>query len=136
MPFKPSSSHNVFVCRQCGDCCKGYGGTYVTDADIDAIAAFIDKAPSVVRSEYCRLSGRKPLLKQRADGFCIFWEHNCTIHPVKPRMCRAWPFIESVLVDIENWRMMGSCCPGIRTDCPDEVVRQRVRDFLRQEKKT
>ena len=34
------SEQNLFTCTQCGDCCRGYGGTYVTDADIRRIAAF------------------------------------------------------------------------------------------------
>ena len=28
----------LFSCTLCGDCCKGYGGTYLSETDIDAIA--------------------------------------------------------------------------------------------------
>ena len=134
MPSKPPPTSDIFNCIQCGDCCKGYGGTYVTEADIEAIATYIQKTPEIVRTQFCQMSGSRPLLKQREDGFCVFHDQLCTIHPVKPRMCRAWPFIESVLIDANNWQMMGSCCPGIRTDQPAETVQACVAAQLQQER--
>ena len=69
-------------------------------------------------ADYCRLSGGRPLLAQGPDGYCIFWKKLCTIHPVKPRMCRRWPFIESILVDPANWLAMAGSCPGMATGIP------------------
>jgi Fe-S-cluster containining protein len=106
----------LFACTRCGDCCRGYGGTYVGTADIAAIAAFIRIDPSLLVERYCRISGGKYLLAQREDGYCIFWDKTCTIHSVKPRMCRRWPFIESVVADPQNWLIMAGFCPGMRTD--------------------
>ena len=120
----------IFECKHCGDCCKGYGGTFVTPEDIAAIARFIAADPNTFVERYCQISGRKPVLAQRADGYCIFWEGLCAIHPVKPRMCRAWPFIESLQVDIRNWQIMADTCPGMRADLPDEVVARCVRREL------
>ena len=77
-----------------------------------------------------RLSGNKPLLAQHQNGYCIFWDKLCTIHPVKPKMCKQWPFIESLLVDMINWQAMASMCPGIRTDLPDRLVRDIVNTVL------
>ena len=45
-------------------------------------------------------------------------------------MCRQWPFIESVLVDINNWRIMAGLCPGICTDVPDVVIKACVANEL------
>ena len=120
----------VFECQQCGECCKGYGGTYVTEKDVEAIAAFIGVAPEGFVNTYCRISGRKPVLAQGENGYCIFWKKLCGIHPVKPRMCREWPFIRTVLKAPENWRMMASCCPGMRTDVSDETIVACVSDAL------
>ncbi|GBC59322.1 hypothetical protein DENIS_0261 [Desulfonema ishimotonii] len=121
----------VFVCKQCGECCKGYGGTYVTAGDIEAIARHIGADPEIFVGEYCQMSGRRPVLAQGEDGYCIFRKEKlCSIHPVKPRMCRAWPFIESVLKDVGNWRLMASACPGILTDVPDELILRCVRQEL------
>jgi Fe-S-cluster containining protein len=130
MPSDSPISTNIFACRKCGDCCKGFGGTYLSNADIAKIADFIGICPETFVSTYCRMSGNRPLLAQKANGYCVFWDRICTIHPVKPRMCRQWPYIESVLRETENWRIMGSMCPGIQSEAPEEIVRQRVREKL------
>lgn len=116
----------VFACQMCGDCCRGYGGTYVTESDIQAIADYLHEDPKRFKSKYCQLSGSRYVLAQADNGYCIFWDKLCRIHPVKPRMCRNWPYLSAVLADIANWRVMGNSCPGIRTDFPDDVIRRAV----------
>lgn len=125
-----SQTREIFKCTKCGECCKGYGGTYVSTADIQAIAAYIHLAPEQVLERYCCMSGTKTVLAQGDSGYCIFWDDLCTIHPVKPRMCRQWPYIESVLMDSANWRIMAGSCPGMRTDVADGVIRETVRRKL------
>lgn len=130
--MKPDSitSSDIFDCKQCGDCCSGYGGTYVTEKDISAISKYIGEDPDTFTEKYCRISGKKPLLATGDDGKCIFFDKLCTIHPVKPRMCRAWPFIEGVLKEPGNWKIMAEACPGIRTDVPMEAVQCCVREEI------
>jgi len=119
----------IFECIQCGDCCKGFGGTYVTPKNISAIADFIGADPETFVQDYCQMAGSRPVLAQGPDGYCIFFRDKlCSIHPVKPRMCRSWPYIESVLKDPANWRMMAGSCPGMRTDASDECILQCVRE--------
>jgi Fe-S-cluster containining protein len=121
---------DIFQCKRCGDCCRGYGGTFVSYREIESIAAFIKMPPERFIREKCQRSGGKPILAQGADGYCIFFDGECAIHPVKPDMCLSWPFIESVLIDAANWNIMASSCPGIRTDLPDRVVRRCVAEAL------
>lgn len=117
----------VFHCRQCGDCCRGYGGTYASAADIAAIARYLQLPEKTLISRYCAAAGDRLLLAQGENGYCAFWVDGlCSIHPVKPAMCRKWPFLESVLVDVGNWWAMASCCPGMRTDVSPERVRACV----------
>ena len=117
----------IFTCQQCGECCKGYGGTYVSRADVEAIAAYINVDPAHVEERYCTRSGDRLVLVQQESGFCIFWKDRiCSIHPVKPKMCRAWPYINNLLVDPTNWEKMASMCPGIRKGVPAEVVKRCV----------
>ena len=130
MPFEKMTPADIFKCQQCGDCCRGYGGTFVTPADIAAIAAYIRTDPDRFVQDYCQMSGSRPVLAQGDDGYCIFWEKVCTIHPVKPRMCRQWPFIEAVLADVGNWYVMAAGCPGIRTDIPGRIVCDCTRKAL------
>ena len=117
---------DIFKCRRCGDCCRGYGGTFITETEIEKIAAYIHIDRNTFVENYCQISGGKTILAQAENRYCIFWDGLCAIHPVKPRMCRTWPFIESVLFDFNNWHIMASQCPGIRTDLPDRIIKQYV----------
>ena len=126
---------DFFECTQCGQCCQGYGGTYVSEADIAAIACFLGIPAATFKTRYCLTSGGKALLAQRADGYCIFFEKNCSIHPVKPRMCRRWPFIPAVVTDAANWRAMSNSCPGIRPEVDQNVLQRYVQQRLDLEKR-
>ncbi len=115
----------------------GYGGTYVTIADIEAIAHYIGEAPETFIRDFCRMSGKRPLLAQKKTGHCIFWDETCTIHPVKPKMCKAWPFIKTTLIAPENWEIMAGSCPGIRTDLPDrQLVKIVAAEIKKREEHT
>jgi len=120
----------IFHCKKCGDCCYGYGGTFLSEKDIKAIAKYSGTDVKSFLAKYCEFSGTKPILAQDKNGYCIFWDELCTIHPVKPDMCKAWPFIKSVLVDAGNWRIMSSMCPGIDADVPDSVVKKCVAEKI------
>jgi Fe-S-cluster containining protein len=123
-PNKPP----VFDCRQCGECCRGFGGTYVTEADIRKIADFLGMKPADFRREHCAPSGSRYVLAQGPDEFCRFVRDKmCGIHPVKPRMCRNWPYLDAVLTDPGNWFAMARACPGMRTDVSEAEVVAAVR---------
>ena len=126
-----TSNKEPFACTQCGECCKGYGGTYLTQSDLGAIANFLGISEVECLQRFCSFSGRRPILAQRPDGYCVFFNHNCSIHPVKPRMCRNWPYIESLLVDIHNWQIMAASCPGMRRDIDEESLLEAVRSKLK-----
>jgi Fe-S-cluster containining protein len=128
MVFENKTSDDIFVCEQCGDCCKGFGGTYVTDADVSNISTYIGSDPEQFTTEYCDKSGSRHVLTLGKDGRCIFFdtERQCTIHPVKPYMCKAWPFIKTIIKNPENWNAMGNSCPGMKKDVPDEDLKRIV----------
>jgi Fe-S-cluster containining protein len=99
----------------------------VTEGDVRRIADYIKADSAGFVGQYCCISGGRPVLAQNTNGYCVFWNGICTIHPVKPPMCRAWPFIQSVLIDIKNWHAMADSCPGIRTDIPDDIIKKCVK---------
>lgn len=128
MPSEAICREEVFHCRQCGDCCRGYGGTYLRDSDVEAVARYLEITETELVTRYCCPSGGRLLLAQGENGYCVFWNDGlCGIHPVKPRMCREWPYLQSVLVDVGNWWAMASCCPGMRTDISPGTVLDCVR---------
>lgn len=120
------SDRAFFECTQCGDCCKGFGGTYLTDDEMNSISSNLGISVSELKEKYCAPSGSRFVLGQGSDGFCIFFEKNCTIHSVKPRMCRLWPFIDGLLKDIGNWKIMAGSCPGINADADEKLLLQHV----------
>lgn len=125
-----SMSGDLFDCQRCGDCCKGYGGTYLTEVEIDIICRYLGMNRERFFQEACQMSGDKALIAQAQNGYCVFWDQLCRIHPVKPQMCRRWPFIDSLLVDIRNWPAMAASCPGMRIDASEDQIRKYVQKVL------
>ena len=125
----------IFTCQQCGECCRGYGGTFVSEKDIEAISQYLKIDSRRFITEFCQLSGGKTVLAQGKNGYCVLWNKHkqCTIHPVKPEMCKKWPFIESLLVDPQNWQAMASTCPGIQTDAPEQLIMTCAKKVLSDE---
>ena len=119
----------IFACTLCGDCCQGYGGTYLDANDVNTIATRLGLSPQSFVERYCVEAGQRRMRAQGPDGFCVFYEKKCTIHPIKPRMCRTWPYLKSVLVDYNNWHAMASMCPGIRADAPPAQVLAEIASY-------
>jgi len=134
MPSERIDTDALFECRLCGDCCRGYGGTFVTREDIEAISRFIGIDSRIFVTQYCQVSGKRPVLAQGSDGYCIFWDKLCTIHPVKPLMCRRWPFLRSLLVDSKNWQTMADSCPGIHKEVSVRTLEKCVKKILAKER--
>ena len=132
MDFK--TAKDIFKCRQCGECCNGFGGTYVTDHDITRISSFIKAKPDTFVAEYCDYSGSRPVLTRGIDGYCVFFdkEKQCMIHPVKPHMCKAWPYIKTIMKNPENWNAMASACLGIKKNVPYKDLQKIVANELRK----
>ena len=123
----PMEQSSLFSCTMCGECCRGFGGTYVEEKEIRAIAEYLGKGIKEFLNRYCIRSADRFLLGQREDGYCVFYTDACSIHPVKPKMCRKWPYIEGVLKDVANWYAMASSCPGMKRDATEEEILRQVR---------
>ncbi|MBI9088157.1 MAG: YkgJ family cysteine cluster protein [Desulfobacterium sp.] len=121
-----TTSDDIFHCTQCGECCSGFGGTYVDEADVKRIADFVNCDTGTFMARYCDRSGTRLVLTQGDDGCCIFFDKNCTIHPVKPYMCRAWPFLRTIVKNPENWSAMSRACEGMKPDAPEDALKKIV----------
>ena len=124
----------AFDCKMCGQCCQGEGGIVVTDEEQKNIAGFLHLSLSGFKEKYIYSKSDKDFIQTAKDSFCIFFqkETGCLIHPVKPKVCRAWPFFRGNLVDKTSWEMAKEYCPGINPDVSfEEFIRQGL-DYLQK----
>jgi uncharacterized protein len=109
----------VFQCQQCGDCCSGRGGIHVKPQEVEDMAALLSMSVAGFCRDFVEGSALGPRLTMAANGFCIFlMEGNlCRVHPVKPFICRQWPFLPALLEDADELEQAKTACPGIDPAC-------------------
>jgi Fe-S-cluster containining protein len=103
----------VFVCRRCGDCCRGQGGVYLDQKGITQAAAIMSITEAELISGYLEPRADRLAVKIDSDGRCLFYSGGCLIHSVKPPMCRAWPFFRRPLSGPEGLQEAAAHCPGL-----------------------
>jgi Fe-S-cluster containining protein len=104
-----------FSCTRCGHCCTGEPGfVWVEDADLAAIADYLDLPVEQLLAMYTRNTTRGQTLREKGNGDCVFYDRDngCTIYPVRPPQCRTWPFWESNVESPESWQRTCEVCPG------------------------
>jgi Fe-S-cluster containining protein len=105
-----------FTCQMCGECCRRYA-IPVTSSDVHRIASFTELNPrdflTLMEPDNSVIETYKDFPKIRLkDGInfvlvlsqnyesCIFLKNNkCSIHNVKPLVCRPFPFEYSMARD-------------------------------------
>lgn len=104
-----------FACEGCGKCCTGGPGyVWVSEAEIDAIAAYLRIERHAFRRQHLFLGYRGYSLREKPNYDCIFMEAGrCRIYPVRPRQCRSFPFWPDALRSPERWQHYASACPGM-----------------------
>jgi len=113
-----------FACTQCGNCCTGEPGyVWISDIEIERLAAHLGTTRSEVVTKYCRtINGRLSLREKRIRGEydCIFLEERqgrrvCTVYAVRPLQCRTWPFWSENIESPARWKRAAQKCPGMNT---------------------
>ncbi len=118
----------VFSCRQCGECCHGERGIVVTATELGAMAAHLGLSPSDFASRYLVETQLGPQLATRL-GTCIMQQDAlCRVHPVKPRICREWPFLTALLTHADEFEAAKEACPGILADAGHEEFIKASRE--------
>jgi Fe-S-cluster containining protein len=110
-------------CNYCpGYCCyRLKGSVLLLDSDdINRIARHYSISDGEVRKRF--LENRKNTFKLKEDGSCIFQSSakmvkRCTIHPVRPRQCRMFPY--------------GEPCPYLERDDLLNEIQPRVESGLK-----
>jgi Fe-S-cluster containining protein len=115
-----NDQHPVFACRQCGECCRGEKGILETEAEFEALAGHLDLSPEDFAARYLVQTSLGPQLATQS-GTCVFQEGSlCRVHPVKPRICRDWPFLPALLTHADEFEAAKEACPGILADAEHE----------------
>ena len=120
-------SEKVFECRMCGNCCQGQGGIVTSEPEQKRIADFLGLSLDNFLDSYTEFRNGKRCIKTRENDCCIFFHagEGCGIHPVKPDVCRAWPFFRGNLLDELSFELAKDYCRGIKPDAAHE-------DFVRE----
>ena len=112
-----------FSCKMCGHCCYGSGGIVVGTKDLARLSEYFQMDEESFKARYTENFGNKPCLVMGNDKYCYFFEvgKGCTIHEVRPDVCRAWPYFRGNLIDAISLEMAKVDCPGIRSDVSHTV---------------
>ena len=105
-----------FHCTQCGNCCTGLPGfVWVGPEDEQRIADHLGLRQDEFRRRYTRDVGGRLSLIENPGGDCIFLtdERLCSIQPVKPRQCVAFPFWPRIVASRAAWEESAKTCPGM-----------------------
>ena len=105
---------DLFECTQCGTCCRGEGGIYLSREEINRISIFLNFSQQRFLEKFCLKKNGKTYIHTREDGYCHFSQKGrCSIHEVKPSPCRQWPFFPPMLIDQINWETARNSCPAL-----------------------
>ncbi|MDF2577353.1 MAG: hypothetical protein K0S74_837 [Chlamydiales bacterium] len=110
-----------FKCTQCGRCCTGSPGyVWLTEEEMQAMAKYLDMSLTQFTQRYVRkVNGRFSLLEyanQEEWGKydCVFLKDNrCSIHPVRPKQCRTYPWWPENLASPKHWDKATLTCEGV-----------------------
>jgi Fe-S-cluster containining protein len=104
-----------FRCKPgCIRCCEQPGEVYLTREDIARLAAYLGLTRTQFRRRYLR--GAPPLMRLRIPrGLqCPFLlPDGCSVHPVKPLQCSAFPFWPELLSSRAELDQAAQYCPGL-----------------------
>ena len=104
-----------FACQPgCTKCCDMEGFVYLTEADLNKAAQFLNLTPEEFEKRYVyRTAHQRRLRKPRASQCTFLTAEGCSIHSVKPTQCRLFPFWPHLLESRREWETTAKWCPGI-----------------------
>ncbi|WP_432736937.1 YkgJ family cysteine cluster protein [Maridesulfovibrio sp. FT414] len=123
----------AFECRMCGHCCQGEGGIIMTAKDRKRLAEFLGIAEAEMVEKYSETVNGKIRLQSREDGYCVFFNEGCGIHPGRPDICRAWPFFRGNLIDETSWEMIQEYCPGVNPEAGHARFVEQGKEYIKAE---
>lgn len=124
----------VFECTMCGQCCEGEGGIILGPHDLERISSGLKLCSEDFLKCYGVYRNGKWQIRTGDDGRCIFFREGagCTVHPIRPDVCRAWPFFRGNMIDSESLYLAKDYCPGIRQDATFEEFIAEGKAYLEE----
>ena len=85
------------------------------EAEARNAAAFLGLDEAAFHRLYLEPGGPPWNIGLGGDGRCRLQEFGglCLIHPVKPAVCRLWPFLPPLMARESAFLEAGSACPGL-----------------------
>lgn len=123
----------AFECQMCGHCCQGEGGIIMTAKDRKRLAEFLGMSEEEMVEKYSETVNGKIRLQSREDGYCVFFNEGCGVHPGRPDICRAWPFFRGNLIDETSWEMIQDYCPGINKEAGHAQFVIQGKEYIKAE---
>ena len=82
-----------------------------------AAAAFLGLDEAAFRRLYLAPPGGRDIGLDKS-GHCLFRQPGglCLIHPVKPAVCRLWPFLPALMARESAFQEARCACPGLSPD--------------------
>jgi len=105
----------------------------MTGRDCRRMAEHLGLAEAELEARYLERRDGKLGLRSRGDGFCMFFDQGCGVHPARPDVCRAWPFFRGNLVDSSSWEMIQDYCPGVNAALGHAEFARQGRKYLREQ---
>ena len=104
-----------FECQPgCTACCEQKGFVYLTEDDLQRIAAFVGMTAAAFERKYVYRTRNRMRLRVPREVNCHFLKDGgCSIHTVKPVQCRAFPYWPELLESKREWKKAARYCPGI-----------------------
>ena len=123
-----------FTCKQCASLCCKLGGPVITKNEAKLIESsgfcVADFLEPINRDVACS-SVVAGSLKTRSNGSCIFLKrdqahnrHYCSIYPVRPALCRLYPFSFEHCGPNKVALKIIPCCLGL-SSCEGELVTEK-----------
>lgn len=106
-----------FECTVCGSCCTGGDGyVWVTQEDIDRIAARMGLTPVLFEQVFVwTVKPNKKSLKEYPNGDCVLLNDQtrcCRVYAERPIQCQTWPFWSQNLFSPNTWAGAAKTCTG------------------------
>src|SRR5262249_14798030 len=103
-----------FECTRCGACCRREGVVWLKPGEVRRLARHLGLKVAEARARFVTtLRDGRERIDVSSAGCPLLSGDLCTVDPVKPDQCGAYPFWHELVADPEAWREERSECEGI-----------------------